>query len=216
MQIKKIELTQAFLREIFGYVPTDGSLYWKKQTGRTFRKNLLGLRAGIDGEKPKQMRINRRLYYKSHLVWIYHFGTLPKGKVVGHVDHNRFNNKIENLYLCDKNKAKYNTEPYKTNTSGITGVGFRRFAGGILYQKWVAYIKANRKFIHLGYFENKEDAILARKSAEIKYGFHENHGLSLKKTEIKSVSKRKLHYIQSFTPIRKDIWEKERENKKKL
>ena len=39
----------------------------------------------------------------------------------------------------------------------------------------VAQIKINYKTIYLGSFKNKEDAILARKEAEIKYDFHSNH-----------------------------------------
>ena len=52
----------------------------------------------------------------------------------------------------------------KNNTSGITGVGYRKDRG-----KWRAYIKIQRKTINLGYFDKKEDAIKARREAEEKY-----------------------------------------------
>jgi len=32
------------------------------------------------------------------------------------------------------------------------------------------------KAVHLGFFDDKDDAIAARKAANIKYGFHANHG----------------------------------------
>ena len=38
-----------------------------------------------------------------------------------------------------------------------------------LEQKWKAYIKINQQMIHLGTFTDKEDAIVARKNAELKY-----------------------------------------------
>jgi len=34
------------------------------------------------------------------------------------------------------------------------------------------------KTIHLGRFDKFEDAVAARKAADIKYGFHPNHGKS--------------------------------------
>jgi len=57
------------------------------------------------------------------------------------------------------------------NTSGVTGVYWNKRD-----RKWQAMIKVNNKQIHLGYFEGKTEAITARKIAEIKYGFHPNHG----------------------------------------
>ena len=52
----------------------------------------------------------------------------------------------------------------KNNTSGITGVGYRKDRG-----KWRAYIKIKRINLNLGYYENKEDAIKARRAAEERY-----------------------------------------------
>lgn len=52
----------------------------------------------------------------------------------------------------------------KSNTSGHNGIYFRTDT-----KKWSAYIWLNYKKINLGCFNNIEDAIAARKSAEEKY-----------------------------------------------
>jgi hypothetical protein len=57
------------------------------------------------------------------------------------------------------------------NTSGITGVTWHSQRG-----KWLAQIWVNGKKVHLGVFLSIDDAARARKDAEIKYSFHENHG----------------------------------------
>ncbi len=41
---------------------------------------------------------------------------------------------------------------------------------------WNASIHKDSKKIHLGAFKNKNDAIKARKEAEVNFGYHENHG----------------------------------------
>ena len=52
----------------------------------------------------------------------------------------------------------------KNNTSGKTGVSFNKRK-----KRWVSVIELKGKRIHLGYFENKEDAIKARLKAEEEY-----------------------------------------------
>jgi hypothetical protein len=42
--------------------------------------------------------------------------------------------------------------------------------------KYWSYIMIQRKQISLGSHEKIEDAIAARKQAEVVYGFHPNHG----------------------------------------
>lgn len=56
------------------------------------------------------------------------------------------------------------------NTSGHKGVSLLRAkAGRRKKDAWRAYITVKRKQINLGVYENKEDAIMARKLAEQKY-----------------------------------------------
>ena len=50
------------------------------------------------------------------------------------------------------------------NSSGVTGVGWSK-----KNNKWRARITLNNKEYHLGYFDDKNDAIKARKEAENKY-----------------------------------------------
>ncbi len=52
----------------------------------------------------------------------------------------------------------------KTNKSGTAGVSWNKRD-----KKWEACISVNSKPVKLGYFTDKEDAISARKNAEIKY-----------------------------------------------
>jgi hypothetical protein len=52
----------------------------------------------------------------------------------------------------------------KNNKSGIIGVCWNKRE-----EKWVAQIMLNNKNIHLGRFDDLEEACEARKEAEIKY-----------------------------------------------
>jgi len=57
------------------------------------------------------------------------------------------------------------------NTSGTMGVSWYKDR-----KKWYARISSDDEVIFLGMFDHKEDAIAARKAAEVKYGYHPNHG----------------------------------------
>lgn len=89
---------------------------------------------------------------------------IPKGMVVDHIDRNRLNNLSSNLRLVTYSQNGMNKGKQSNNTSGIVGVSWDKSRN-----KWEAHIKINKKKLHLGRFKNKEDAINARKEAEIKY-----------------------------------------------
>ena len=113
--------------------------------------------------------IFRKQYYIHRLIWLYHYGYLPKE--IDHINGIRTDNRIENLREVTTQENARNQKRSSINTSGIIGVSYFN-----PNKCWIAYITINYKHIHLGYFKNKEDAILARKEAEVEYKFHQNHG----------------------------------------
>ena len=81
-----------------------------------------------------------------------------------HIDRNELNNRKSNLRPATVKENSRNGSLRNTNTSGIIGVGWYKERN-----KWYAQITVNYKNLHLGYFENKEDAIRVRLNAEVKY-----------------------------------------------
>jgi len=85
-----------------------------------------------------------------------------EGLHTDHINRDKLDNRKSNLRFVTREQNMRNCKMKKNNTSGVTGV--RYFIG-----KWVARIYRNHKEIHLGRFSNKEDAINARRVAELKY-----------------------------------------------
>lgn len=86
------------------------------------------------------------------------------GKNIDHIDRNPLNNRKYNLRNPGYCGNAQNHSLRKDNTSGVSGVNFNNRTG-----YYVSRIQANGKRILLGNFNNKEDAIIARLNAEIKY-----------------------------------------------
>ena len=84
--------------------------------------------------------------------------------IVDHINHNVLDNRKNNLRICGVRENSINKCKMSNNTSGITGVYWKKDRN-----KWGARIVVNGKCIYLGYFVNKEDAIKIRKEAEVKY-----------------------------------------------
>ena len=118
------------------------------------------------------IRINYIGYLAHRLAWVYMTGEWPTTQI-DHINHSGSDNRWINLRDVSSSENSRNSSKYKRNKSGFNGVHFYKAR-----RKWIAYIKHNSKLIYLGVFEDKEDAIDARKAANIKYGFHENHGVA--------------------------------------
>lgn len=68
----------------------------------------------------------------------------------------------QNCRWSTKTEQARNKRIYATNKTGVGGVNVKN-------GKWTARISVDNKRIHLGNFDNFEDAVAARKSAELKY-----------------------------------------------
>jgi len=81
-----------------------------------------------------------------------------------HKDRNKLNNRKENFRIATHSQNSMNKDLQSNNTSGIIGVFWNSNKN-----KWSSEIMLNRKKIFLGYFTNKEDAIITRLQAEKEY-----------------------------------------------
>lgn len=86
--------------------------------------------------------------------------------VPDHLSRDTDDNRKSNIVLKSNQDNSHNRGLSKVNSSGKTGVCFIKSKG-----KWNASITVDYKTIYLGDFLDFDDAVNARKEAEIKYGF---------------------------------------------
>lgn len=91
-------------------------------------------------------------------------GPIPEGLEIDHVDRNKDNNSRINLRLATRSENNRNCGMRSNNTSCSKGVYWHKATG-----KWMAYINHNGRRIHLGLFRVFEEAVAARRDAELKY-----------------------------------------------
>jgi hypothetical protein len=77
----------------------------------------------------------------------------PEGMVIDHINGNSLDNRRENLRVCTHAQNIHNQKMNAKNTSGYKGVVWNK-----VYKKWYARIKINRKFKHIGVFDDAEEA----------------------------------------------------------
>ena len=94
----------------------------------------------------------------------------PANYITDHISGNTLDNRSINLRTTNTQGNQRNCKRGKNNTTGYLGVSVTPKG------KYRAYININRQQVHLGHFIILEEAVAARKEAEILYGFHENHG----------------------------------------
>lgn len=183
---EKIELTQDLLKEILHYDPLTGVFTWlrrdieyfkSEKSFKTWNTRYAGAVAGYARADSKgstyiYIRILSKSYLAHRVAYFYMKGLWPD--LIDHKDWNGTNNKWENLQNASHTSNGRNVKKHSRNSSGYNGVYWRAEE-----RKWGARIGVNKKNLHLGLFSNIDDAIAARKAANIKYGFSKNHGLDV-------------------------------------
>ena len=174
-----------FLRKLLRYEESTGFLYWRPRTADMFKSGAYGAvrscaawNGRYAGKRAfttcsrgyMQGSILDKLYRAPRVIWAMENGVWPVGEI-DHEDRCRSNDRISNLRdVSGLENSKNRGLPAK-NKSGVVGVHWSKRD-----LRWQAYIHNSTKRVHLGNFTNKSDAIDARASAEVKYGFHPNHG----------------------------------------
>jgi len=161
-------LTQERLKELFHYDPLTG-LFTRKIT-ITYNSKAGDVAKSIDSHGYIRIAIDGKRYKAHRLAFLYMENWLPEH--VDHDDHIRINNKWKNLNAANNLTNHKNMSMQSRNKSGFTGVHKSKN-----YDKWIVQIRNKGKTIHIGSFAKKEDALKARKAANIKYNYHPNHGL---------------------------------------
>lgn len=138
-----------------------GRKFFKHRTGRPHQINIIA-KIGSDKIATGAHRV----------IWEMHYGPIPHGMVIDHINGNPFDNRLRNLRLATLAQNARNARKNSNNTSGFKGVSFHKVT-----QKWSASIRIGRRSRHLGLFDSPEEAhgaYMLASSAE--YGDFANHG----------------------------------------
>ena len=174
-------LTVETMRQLLDYNPTTGLLTWLKRPSAMFKsaRSFNSWNAKHAG-KPALTSVNSGGYchglifgktYKAHrVIWALHYGEWPSDQI-DHINHDRSDNRVANLRAVNNAQNQRNASRRVDNKSGTVGVFWHLSAN-----KWHAYINSGGVRVCLGFHERRSEAVAARKAAEVRLGFHQNHG----------------------------------------
>ena len=160
-------LTREKLASVVDFDPAKGRFFWRG----VGRGKPRGKEAGsFDAHGYGQINVFGKVWKEHRLVWLWVHGEFPD-KQIDHINHDRRDNRPENLRLADNMENHRNRPMQNSNKSGFVGVWHNKRCN-----RFFAYINVNGKRIRLGTFRTIEEAIAVRSQANKRYGYHENHG----------------------------------------
>lgn len=181
----------ALLRKLVRYEPDTGKLFWLPRTPEMFAEGRRGRDHVCKGWNTKNAGneafahphsngkhlsggILGQVHLAHRIAWAVHFGVSDFG-IIDHRDGDGCNNRITNLRVASRHMNAQNALRRHDCSSGVTGV-HRHVDKRWSKPNWTARIQVGSRRIFLGSFQNMEDAIKARRAAEVKYGFGPVHG----------------------------------------
>lgn len=148
------------VRDLVHYDPDTGIMRWPggKQVGT------------ITNVGYRQVTIQGKKYQASRLAFAYMTEKWPE--FMDHINHNKSDDRWVNLRDVSHSTNMKNLSTRQSNKSGYNGVRWHESR-----KKWQVQVGYNGSTKHVGYYPKLEDAISARKVAEKRLGFHNNHGM---------------------------------------
>lgn len=151
------------IRELIQYDPETGLLHWRVNRLSFAGKAKAGEVAGTPKDGYISVIVEQRVYRAHRLAWLLTTGSFPpKGTEIDHINRDRSDNRWTNLRLVTRSQNNMNMGLRSDNKSGHKGVGQRKDTG-----RWYARVTVDRRVILLGHFDSFDDAVAARKAAEI-------------------------------------------------
>lgn len=167
-----------YLKSRLSYDPASGCIFWLPRPQTHFKNNRAyqawvarfqnkqGFTA-IKGKGYKVGKLDDQTLLAHRVAWALHYGEWPDGEI-DHINGNPADNRIVNLRVVTPKENARNKRIDARNATGTPGVYWHKEAG-----KWCAGIGKREK---LGYFSDFDEAVKARKAAEQRLGYHQNHG----------------------------------------
>ena len=152
-----IELNVEVFRSIDGYKSYAISTFGRVKNVKTGK--ILKAR----NDKYGYLRVNLYEYrvmktHKIHRLVANAFIDNPNNKqCVDHKNNDKTNNHINNLRFATSNENQHNRKLSNNNTSGYKGISWHKRV-----KKWYAQIKIDGISIHIGYYDDLDDAKTAR------------------------------------------------------
>ena len=154
-------MTQKLLREVLCYDSETGVFRWR--VSPSHRAPVGSLAGTRHPSGYRRIIFCGRRYYAHRLAWLYVYGHPPKMNV-DHINGIRNDNRIRNLRVVTQSQNCGNARLSAANTSGFKGVVWDKSR-----KKWAVRIKVNYKTIHLGRFDDINEAAKIAKAAREKY-----------------------------------------------
>lgn len=165
-------LTAALLRELLHYDPETGVFTWKRRGRHHFPSDKgcnawnavnVGREAGKRNSPYRQIAVFGRRYRPARLAWLYMTGEWPP-YFVDHKDGNTANNRWSNLRSATPSQNLANRGLPANSSTGFKGVSRHQKS-----RRFRAVIKAEGRYIHLGFYDTAEEAHAAYCAAATKY-----------------------------------------------
>lgn len=168
------------LETFLHYDPTTGKLFWKERGRHLFATdgawrafNSRDAYTEAFTAKTKNGYLHGHIwgekFYAHRVIWKMLTGKDPNH--IDHINHDRTDNREDNLRDTTQPENNRNVRIGTRNTSGVVGVMWDAARG-----KWRAEIMVGQRTKSLGRFDSFAMAVATRKQAERDLGFHANHG----------------------------------------
>lgn len=150
------------------YNPEIGELVSIRDTGSIKAGDTVGT---VNEDGYRTFGLEGKTYRNHRVIWEMHYGPIPEGMLVDHINGARNHNFISNLRLATVAENGWNAKVAHNSTSGVKGVNWNERLG-----KWLCTVTKNGKQ-YVKHADTKEEGIAwIRAKREELHGEFANHG----------------------------------------